>query len=147
MALSNLIPDSSGGYPDEPTATTGNQGVLIQDSAYIVYRYIYVCMVRVKSEPLLPYSFAGAMGIHWFLLEAYKRLNWWRCTHAGCWGLCHVVVKGLSLSWRDKLKGHSEAGTSWDVRKVTVLQGWLHTSFKLRQGWRKGSVVVWSRSC
>lgn len=84
MALSSLIPASSGGYPDEPKVTTGNQDVLIQDSAYVVYRYICICMVRVKSEPLLPYSFAGAMGIHWFLLEAYKRLGWWRCTHAGC---------------------------------------------------------------
>lgn len=70
-----LIPDSSGGYPDEPTATIGNQDVLIQHSAYIVYRYIYICMVSVKSETLLPYSFAGAMGIHWFLLEAQKRLS------------------------------------------------------------------------
>lgn len=29
-------------------------------------------MISVKSEPLLPYSFAGAMGIHWFLLVFTK---------------------------------------------------------------------------
>lgn len=159
MALSSFIPDSSGGYPDEPTATIGNHGVLIQHLhiCYIgkymwvgVYvhglkkiKYISICMVSVKSEPLLPYSFAGAMGIYWFFLEASKRLSWWRCTHAGHWGLCHIVVKGLSLSWKVKPKGHSGAGTSWDV---TVLWCWLNTSFKLRQGWKKSSVVVWSQS-
>lgn len=37
---------------------------------------------------------------------------------------------------KDKLKGYTEAGNSWDVRKVTGLWGWWSISFKPKQGWK-----------
>lgn len=53
MALSNFIPDSSGGYPDELTASTGNQDVLIQNTAYIVWvpicGWISICVDEGKK--------------------------------------------------------------------------------------------------
>lgn len=82
-------------------------------------------------------------GFYWRLRKGWAGRD---APMQGAEHFCHVVVKGLSLSW-DKPKGQTEAGTSWVVRKVTVLQGWLNTSFKLRQGWRKSSVVVCSHSC
>lgn len=34
------------------------------------YIYVYICMVSVDSDLLLPCSFTGVMGNHWFLWEA-----------------------------------------------------------------------------